>query len=100
MFSLKQSFAQCSSCVLLNEPSCILETNSKNDLSKVDIVFIAENPGKKEIEKEVPLVGKSGKEFRKYFNKYIKNNFKYLLTNCVLCATIDKETNKTVNPDD
>jgi len=31
---------------LFDAPSCILETNCEDDLSKVDIIFVAENPGK------------------------------------------------------
>jgi uracil-DNA glycosylase len=45
---------------LFDAPSCILDTNCKRDLSQVDVVFIAENPGKDEIKKEIPLVGKAG----------------------------------------
>ena len=66
-FSIKQSFANCFSCPLLDCDSCILETNCEDDLSKVDVVFVAENPGKDEVYKGFPLVGKTGQEFRKYF---------------------------------
>jgi len=61
-------------------------------MSKVEIIFIAENPGKDEVEKEVPLIGRSGQTFRKFFKKYNLNKLKYLLTNVVLCQTL--------NPDD
>lgn len=98
-FSIKQSLADCSKCKLLDAPSCIMDTNSKADLTQVDIVIVAENPGKDEIKKEVPLIGKSGKTFRKYFDKYIKQDFKWLMTNCVLCLTLDENGN-TGNPDD
>lgn len=99
MFSIKNSFADCMGCKLFEEPSCILETNCEDDLSKVDIVFVAENPGKDEIKQEKPLVGKAGKTFRKYFEKYDLNKKNYLLTNTVLCQTIDPDTGKTGNPD-
>lgn len=99
MKSIKSSFANCLGCKLLDSPSCIMETNSKDDLSKVDIVFVSENPGKDEIKKEVPLIGRAGQTFRKYFNKYVKNNCKWLLTNCVLCLTLNEDGN-TGNPDD
>ena len=98
MYSIKSSFADCLSCKLFESPSCILETNSPKNLQKVEVVFISENPGKDEIEKEVPLIGRAGQLFRKYFDKYIKKNFKWLLTNTVLCATIN-EDNTTGNPD-
>jgi len=77
MFSIKSSLADCSQCELLNENSCILETNCRADLSKVELMVIAENPGKEEVKTEKPL-----------------------LTNVVLCQTIDKETGKTINPSD
>lgn len=99
MFSLKSSFANCSICDLLDAPSCIMETNSPDDLSKVDIVFISENPGKDEVKEGIPLIGKAGKTFRIPFDKYIKKNFKWLLTNCVLCLTLNND-GTTGNPDD
>ena len=85
MKSIKNSFANCSVCDLLDAPSCIAETNCKQDLSKVDVVFIAENPGKNEVQQGKPLVGVAGKMFRTYFNKFGLNKMNYLLTNTVLC---------------
>lgn len=103
MFSIKSSFANCMNCPLLESNSCILETNSKTDLSKVEIVFVAENPGYEEIDKERPLVGRSGEMFRTYFKLFNLNKLKYLLTNVVLCQTINPDkttgnpTNETIN---
>jgi len=97
LISIKNSFANCSVCDLLSASSCILETNCKSDLSKVDVVFVAENPGKNEVKKEVPLVGKAGKMFRKYFEKFGINKMNYLLTNVVLCQT-ENEDGTTGNP--
>ena len=102
MFSIKSSFADCSVCPLLDCPSCILETNSKANLAKVDIVFVAENPGKDEIKHKpepAPLVGRAGKMFRKYFKKYKLDKQKYLLTNTVLCQTLNPD-GTTGNPED
>jgi uracil-DNA glycosylase family 4 len=99
MFSIKHSFGNCSVCQLLEAPSCILETNCENDLSKVDIIFIAENPGKDEVKAEKPLVGKAGQMFRKYFKKYGLDKLNYLLTNVVLCQTLN-EDGTTGNPID
>ena len=100
MFSIKSSLADCSKCGLLDENSCILETNCKSDLSKVELIIIAENPGKEEVKAEKPLKGKAGKTFRKYFEQFNLNKIPYLLTNVVLCQTIDKATGKTINPSD
>lgn len=98
LFSIKSSkFSDCLSCELLQAPSCILETNCPEDLSRVDIVIVAECPAKNEIKEERPLVGKSGKTFRKYFDKYLKNNCKWLITNIVLCEVVD-ENGKASNP--
>lgn len=97
-FSIKSSFANCMSCKLLDAPSCILETNCKSNLEDVEVIFISENPGKTEINQGIPLVGRAGQTFRKYFDKYIKNNFKWLITNTVLCATITAD-GTTGNPD-
>jgi len=74
-----------------------METNCKNDLSKVELIVIAENPGKDETKKGLPLVGKAGKMFRKYFTKFGLHKTKYLLTNCVLCQTLN-EDGTTGNP--
>ena len=96
MYSIKNSFADCLSCPLFSEASCILETNVKY-LNEVKVIFIAENPGKDEILKGSPLVGKAGKLFRKYFEKFGINKEKYLLTNTVLCQTLN-EDGTTGNP--
>jgi uracil-DNA glycosylase family 4 len=101
LISIKNSLANCSVCELLENPSCILETNSKVDLSKVEVVFVAENPGKDEIAKKpepAPLVGRAGKLFRKYFTKFNINKRKYLLTNVVLCQTLNPD-GTTGNPE-
>ena len=101
MESIKKSFADCSKCPLLMSPSCILETNCKDDLTKVKVVFIAENPGKEEVEAKppVPLIGKAGQKFRKYFKQFSLNKIGYLLTNVVLCQTLNKD-GTTGNPTD
>ena len=97
MISIKKSIADCSRCPLLQCPSCILETNCKSDLSKVEILFLAENPGKDEVEREVPLIGRAGQTFRKFFKKYNLNKMKYLLSNVVLCQTLNPD-GTTGNP--
>jgi uracil-DNA glycosylase family 4 len=101
MISVKDSFANCLPCELLDAPSCILETNCKDDLSQVEVVFIAENPGKDEVNGKPPkpLIGKAGQTFRKFFRKYKLNSMKYLITNTVLCLTLDEKGN-TGNPSD
>ena len=96
MFSIKGSFSDCLSCPLFSEPSCILETNC-NYFDEAEIIFIAENPGKDEVEKGRPLVGKAGKLFRKYFEKFGLDKTKYILLNVVLCQTLNPD-GTTGNP--
>ena len=98
MPSLNSSFADCLSCEIYGCPSCILETNAKT-MDEVDVIIIAENPGKTECEEGRPLVGKSGKIFRKHFENFGLHREKYLLTNVVLCQTI-KPDGTTGNPTD
>jgi uracil-DNA glycosylase family 4 len=95
--SIKKSFADCLSCDLLNNESCIFETNCKDDLSKVDVVFVTENPGKKEVSEMRPLIGRSGKIFRMFFERLGLNKMNYLLTNTVLCRPLLPDGN-TGNP--
>lgn len=99
--SIKKSFANCLECDLLDFPSCILETNCQDDLTQVEVVYIAENPGKNEVEKNppTPLIGKAGQTFRKPFKKFKLNELKYLITNVVLCQTINPD-GTTGNPTD
>jgi len=101
MNSIKKSFANCLECELLDSPSCILETNCEKDLSQVDVIFIAENPGKVECEANppCPLIGRSGQTFRKFFKQFKLNKLKYLITNVVLCQTINPD-GTTGNPTD
>jgi uracil-DNA glycosylase family 4 len=100
MFSIKSSFANCSVCELLQAPSCILETNCEDDLSKVDVVFVAENPGKEEVIKGIPLIGPAGQIFREPFKKYGLDKTNYLLINTVLCQTLKEDGKSTGNPTD
>ncbi len=95
--SIKKSFADCLSCPLLNCNSCIFETNCMDDLSKVDVVYVAENPGKDEVDKEIPLIGRSGQLFRMFFKKLGLHKLNYLITNTVLCQTLNDD-GTTGNP--
>ena len=99
MFSIKSSkFSDCFKCKWLNSKSCIIETNCEKNLLNVDVIIVAECPAENEIQQEKPLVGRSGKMFRRYFDKYLKNKCNYLITNVVLCQVVD-ENGKASNPD-
>ena len=92
MISIKESLANCLECPLYDAPSSIIETNCSS-FDEVEIVFVAENPGKKEIDDGVPLVGSSGQIFRKYFNQFELNKRKYILAHSVLCQNISRDGN-------
>jgi len=80
----------CDGCILMDEPMCLFDTNSKTNILNIDIMFIGEAPGIKDIEDGKPFVGKPGKLFRKYIKDYIiKNKLKYFITNSVLCRPIN-----------
>jgi uracil-DNA glycosylase family 4 len=100
---IKSSYGSCEKCRLLNCKSCILETNTNGNLEDTEVLFIAENPGKDEVNASppTPLIGKAGKVFRDPFNTYVKDYFKWTISNCVLCATInnDKTTGNPVDDD-
>lgn len=104
MINVQTSFADCRNCSLYNSPSAICETNCEEDLRNVDVIFVAENPGKEEVNGNknfspgTPLIGPAGSIFRGCFNE-IKGDLNYFITNVVLCATIDKN-GKTGNPTD
>lgn len=98
MKSIQKSFANCAVCPLLNCPSCIYESNCEY-MEDVDLVILAENPGKDEVKSFRPLTGKAGKMFRQYFEKHKLNKLNYFLTNVVLCQTLNPD-GTTGNPDE
>ena len=82
----------CSECALIKEPLCLFDTNSKSNISNIDIMFVGEAPGKSEAEKGIPFVGASGELLRKYIKEFIiKNKIKFFITNSVLCRPPDNK---------
>ena len=98
MFSIKNSYANCKSCPLLEAPSTFIETNSKENLRDVDTIFVSNHPEIDDAKGRLcegikfppgsPLIGPTGQVFRKVFNKtIIPSGIKYLITNSILCVT-------------
>lgn len=94
MYTIEDSFAKCSKCKLLGNPSCILDTNCTY-LNEAEVVFVGENPGKVEVHRMLPFVGQSGIFLRKTMEKILLEH-KWIITNAVQCSTI--ENNLTSNP--
>lgn len=95
----KKSFGDCDNCPLKPQVRVVGETNCEDDLSKVEVLVLAEAPSHEEIKKDRPLVGKAGKIFREAFESSGMSELPYYISNVVLCANIG-EDNKTYNPPD
>jgi uracil-DNA glycosylase family 4 len=94
----KSPFGNCESCPLQSQGIVIGETNCEDDISKVDVLILAEAPASEELTQGKPLVGTAGKVFREAFSTSKLNTLNYMITNVVLCANI--QDGKTVNPPD
>lgn len=93
---MKKSLADCSKCKLFNQQMVIGETNCEDDLSKVEILILAEAPALEEIKQGRPLVGRAGQIYREASKLSKIDTLPYYITNCVLCANI--VDGKTVSP--
>lgn len=93
----KRSYGDCKSCPLYSQSRVVGDTNCKDDLSKVEVLVLAEAPSHEEIKQNKPLVGPAGKIFRAAFEKSKLNTIPYYISNVVLCANI-QENGKTDNP--
>ena len=60
-------FSNCSLCPLIDQSLVYGETNVPDDLYLVRLLILAEAPAVNEVEKGRPLVGRSGRCFRKQF---------------------------------
>jgi len=86
-FETKDNF--CMKCTLKDNPMVLFDTNVKDDITKTKILIVAEAPGATEVEKGVPLIGRSGQLFREVFYKIIGNDVPYFITNTCLCRPED-----------
>jgi uracil-DNA glycosylase family 4 len=93
----KKSYANCELCPLYSQKRVIGETNCGTDLSSVSLLVLAEAPSHEEISQNRPLVGPSGKIFRKAFEESGLCNIPHYISNVVLCSNISDD-GKTHNP--
>lgn len=94
---MKSNFSNCDKCPLVKNHVIAGETNCEDDISKVDLLILAEAPASEEINQNRPLVGKAGKIFREAFSKSGLDKCNYFISNVVLCDNI-QEDGKTDNP--
>lgn len=84
----------CESCPLFHNPMVLFDSNCGNPFNEnIDLLIVAEAPGREEVEKGVPLIGRSGQIVRKCLDKYITNkNIKWFITNTCLCRPDNNKT--------
>lgn len=92
----KSKFSDCTKCPLQNQERVIGETNCQDDISKVEVLILAEAPANEEIKQKRPLVGQAGQVFREVFHSSGLDKFPHMINNVVFCANI--QDGKTVNP--
>jgi len=80
----------CRSCSLNNKGSIILDTNLQ-EVGPVDIMVVGLNPGNDEKTAGIPFAGPSGQILRRLLDPIIERlNLTYILTNVILCATVNE----------
>lgn len=99
MYCVKESLVVCKKCRLQGRPASILDTNSPDDLNKVELMFVGINPGKIEIRLDKPFTGRTGRLFRDLIPDLLAE-YKWIFTNVVLCSTIDKNQTSVPTIDD
>lgn len=97
---MKSPYTNCRECPLIDQPMIIGETTCGEDLSKTEVLILAEAPAGAEVKKGRPLVGSSGKIFRKAFITSKLNTVPYTISNVVLCSNLQMVNGrmKTFNP--
>lgn len=99
---IKSKFSNCMLCPLKDQDLVLGETNCQENLQEIDLLILAEAPAANEVDLDRPLVGKSGKIFRRYFSSSKLDVLPHYIGNIVFCSNlyIDEETGKrkTNNP--
>jgi len=92
---MKSPFTDCSKCPLHDQSMIVGETNCPEDLSSVELLFVAEAPATQELKRGRPLIGKAGQIWRTGIDITATNTLPYYATNCCLCANIVDNKTKT-----
>jgi len=98
-FTVMKQEKDCLLCTLNTRPQALFDTNTKTNIKKTEILFVAEAPGEQEAETGVPLVGKAGKLFRRCLATAITRTtqVKWFITNTCLCRP---PQNRAPTPDE
>ena len=91
----KSKYSNCESCTLYTQTMVVGETNSKNNISNIDLLILAEAPSHEEIKQNKPLVGPSGKVFREVFKQSKLIDVPHMISNVVMCTNIQDGKTKT-----
>lgn len=89
-------FSNCSICPLVNQGRCIGDTNCREDITKVEVLVLGGFPLTGDIEAKKPISTHSGIVFRTVFDRIGLSKHPYMISNVVLCDTLDKEGKQIV----
>ena len=80
VFNIDKNNEVCNSCALKKFNSLYYEIKGDNP----ELLILGINPGKNEILRNRPFIGRSGKLLRENIDKYVDN---YIISNVILCST-------------
>jgi len=83
--NIKKSQGNCTECVLTKYESLFPNTNSKKNITKVDILFVIDSFSKKDLKNNKILSEQDNKEFYEIFEKYGLKKLKYMITSLSYC---------------
>jgi len=79
---------------------CVLDGNDINDSiptgERADVLFVGEAPGKQEIQRKVPFIGKAGRELNRYLYYANIDRDRCAITNTTLCLPKGKTPTPTI----
>ncbi|MGB9674566.1 MAG: DNA polymerase domain-containing protein, partial [Nanopusillaceae archaeon] len=88
----KSNNIDCMRCPLRNNPIVTFDSNLQSfNPGDIDVLFVAEAPGATEVEKGIPLIGRSGQIIRSYIDKFLQG-YNWFMTNVCLCRPDNNAT--------